>query len=76
MVKQLSLFPELTTRVVSNLDELALQYVNQLPIPEEVEICNIEAFKRDMQDAYKAGASEVLGSIIDLLKKYIDLHES
>ena len=74
MVKQLSLFPELTTKVVSNLDELALQYVSNIPIPED--ICNVDAFKRDMQDAYKAGASEVLGSIIDLLKNYIDLHES
>ncbi len=76
MIKQLSLFPELTTKVVSNLDELALQYANQLPIPEEVEICKIEAFRRDMQAAYKDGASKVLGDFIDLLKKYTDLHES
>lgn len=74
MSKQLLLFPELATRVASNLDELALQHVSSIPIPEEV--CNIEAFKRDMQDAYKAGASKVLGDIIDLLKKYTDLHES
>lgn len=74
MSKQLSLFPELTTRVVSNLDELALQYVNQIPVPEEV--CNIEAFKRDMQVAFKDGAKTVLSEIIDLLKKYTDLHES
>lgn len=76
MCKQLSLFPELTTRVVNNLDELALQYVNNIPIPEEVEVCNVEAFKRDMQYAFKDGASTILGDIIDLLKKYIDLHES
>lgn len=74
MCKQLSLFPELTTRVVNNLDELALQYVSNIPIPEEV--CNVEAFERDMQEAFKDGASTVLGDIIDLLKKYIDLHES
>jgi len=75
VIKQLALFPELiVTELTSNLDELAFQYVNQIPIPEEV--CNIEAFKRDMQDAYKAGASKVLGDIIDLLKKYADLHES
>lgn len=74
MSKQLSLFPELTTKVVSNLDELASQYVNQIPIPEEV--CNIEAFKRDMQLAFKDGAETVLSEIIDLLKKYTDLHES
>jgi hypothetical protein len=72
--KQLLLFPELTTRVVSNLDELASQYVNQIPVPAEV--CDVEVFKRDMQDAYKAGASEVLGDFIDLLKSYTDLHES
>lgn len=74
MPKQLLLFPELATRVVSNLDGLALQYANSIPIPEEV--CDIEAFKRDMQDAYKAGASKVLGDFIDLLKSYTDLHES
>ena len=74
MIKQLSLFPELATGVVSNLDELALQYVNQIPIPEGV--CSVEAFKRDMQIAFKDGAKTVLSDIIDLLKKYIDLHES
>ena len=76
MYKQLGLFSVLATEVVSNLDELALQYINQLPVPEEVEVCNLEAFRRDMQDAYKAGASEILGDIIDLLKKYTDLYES
>lgn len=74
MTKQLSLFPELATGVASNLDELALQYVNSIPIP--LEVCDIEAFKRDMQEAFKEGASTVLGDIIDLLKRYTDLHES
>ena len=74
MSKQLSLFPELATGVVSNLDELALQYASQIPIPKEV--CNVEAFKRDMQVAFKDGAKTILAEIIDLLKKYIDLHES
>lgn len=74
MSKQLSLFPELATGVVSNLDELALQYTNQIPIPEEV--YNVEAFKRNMQVAFKDGAKTVLSDIIDLLKKYTDLHES
>lgn len=74
MCKQLYLFPELTTGVVSNLDELALQYTNQIPIPEEA--CNVEAFKRDMQVAFKDGAKTILADIIDLLKKYTDLHES
>lgn len=74
MCIQLALSLEPTLKLVSNLDELALQYVSSIPIPEEV--CNVEAFKRDMQDAYKAGASRVLGDFIDLLKKYTDLHES
>ena len=74
MCKQLYLFPELTTGVVSNLDELALQYTNQIPVPEEVR--NVEAFKRDMQTAFKDGAKTILADIIDLLKKYTDLHES
>ena len=74
MIKQLSLFPELTMHIMSGLDEQALSYVNKIPVPPEV--CNIEAFKRDVQDAFKEGASTVLGDIIDLLKKYTDLHES
>lgn len=74
MIKQLSLFPELATGVVSNLDEIALQYVNGLPIPEEV--CNVEAFKRDLQEAFKDGAKAVLSDIIDLFRKYTDLHEN
>lgn len=72
MCKQLSLFPELTTRVVSNLDDQALSYVNKIPIPSG----DVEAFRRDIQEAFKEGASTVLGDIIDLLKKYTDLHES
>lgn len=75
MTKQLSLFPELvSSRLVSNLDELALQYVKGLPIPEEV--CDVEAFKRDLKEAFKDGAKAVLADIIDLLKKYTDLHEN
>ena len=75
MTKQLSLFPELEiSKLVSNLDEEARKYVDCIPIPEEV--CNVEAFKRDMQDAYKEGAKLVLADVIDLFKKYTDLHES
>ena len=74
MIKQLSLFPELTTHIMSGLDDQALSYVNKIPVPPEV--CDIEAFRRDMQDAFREGASTVLGDIIDLLKKYTDLHES
>ena len=60
MPKQLSLFPELTTRVVNNLDDCAERY----------------SADKALQEAYKAGASKVLGDIIDLLKSYTDLHES
>ena len=74
MNKQLSLFPELATELVSSLDDKAFQYANNIPIPEEV--CDIEAFKRDMQTAFKDGAQMVLSDIIDLLKKYTDLHEA
>lgn len=74
MCIQLVLNSEPALKLVSNLDELAFQYVNQIPIPEEV--CNIEAFKRDMQFAFKDGAKTVLSEIIDLLKRYTDLHES
>lgn len=72
MIKQLSLFPELATGVVSNLDGLALQYVNGLPIPEG----DVEAFKRDLKEAFKDGAKTVLSDVIDLFKKYTDLHEN
>jgi len=75
MSKQLCLFPELVMgKLVSNLDDKAVEYVNDIPVP--VEVCDIDAFKRDMQDSYKAGASKILGEIIDLFKKYTDLHES
>lgn len=60
MPKQLLLFPELTTRVVNNLDDCAERY----------------SADEALQEAYKAGASKVLGDIIDLLKSYTDLHES
>lgn len=68
MYKQLSLFSELTTRVVSNLDEEAQKYAYSTG--------STRSSNEDMMDAYKAGASKILGDIIDLLKKYTDLHES
>ena len=68
MCKQLSLFSELTTRVVSNLDEEAQKYAYSTG--------STGSSNEDMMDAYKAGASKILGDIIDLLKKYTDLHES
>lgn len=70
MPKQLSLFPELALKLVSLLDERAADYAKKnLPTDAalmEAAICN----------AYKDGASVVLGDVIDLLKKYIDLHEA
>lgn len=68
MIKQLSLFPELATGVVSNLDEEAQKYAYSTE--------STGSSNDDMMDAYKAGASKVLGDFIDLLKKYIDLHEA
>lgn len=68
MIKQLSLFPELATGVVSNLDEEAQKYAYSTE--------STGSSNEDMMDAYKAGASKVLGDFIDLLKKYTDLHEN
>ena len=69
MIKQLSLFPELVSnKLVSNLDEKAQQYAYSTK--------STGSSNDDMMDAYKAGAFEVLGDIIDLLKKYTDLHEN
>lgn len=74
MCKQLSLFPELATRVVNNIDELSLQYINSIPIPDEVN--NVEAYKEAMRISFEDGIKTVISDIIDLLKKYTDLHES
>ena len=69
MIKQLALFPELAiTELVSNLDEEAQKYAYSTE--------STGSSNDDMMDAYKAGASKVLGDFIDLLKKYIDLHEA
>lgn len=70
MTKQLYLFPELTQKLASNLDEEALAYArnydrSDTPITRE-----------DLSEAYKDGALAVLTDVIDLLKKYTDLHES
>lgn len=74
MCKQLSLFPELATRIVNNIDELSLQYINNIPIPDEVN--NVEAYKEAIRISFEDGIKTVISDIIDLLKKYIDLHES
>lgn len=66
MSKQLSLFPELATGVVSNLDEKVEKYIKDIP----------PSLKEIVGKAFKCGALMVLGDIIDLLKKYTDLHES
>lgn len=56
--------------LVSNLDEESLNYArnydrSDTPITRE-----------DLAEAYKDGASRVLSEVIDLLKKFTDLHES
>lgn len=67
MTKQLNLFPELVIKkLVSNLDEEAQRYAYN----------STGSTNEDVMEAYKAGASKVLGDILDLLKKYIDLHEN
>lgn len=69
MSKQLYLFPELVMgKLVSNLDEEAQQYAYSIE--------STGSSNEDMIDAYKAGAFKILGEIIDLFKKYTDLHES
>lgn len=74
MGKQLELFPELARKLVNVLDDKTEEYVVSHPV--SIEVTNIEAWKRDIKVAFKDGASMVLGEIIDLLKKYTDLHES
>lgn len=70
MTKQLSLFPELvTSELVSNLDEEVCKYPISVVNPSE-------PVKEAIRQAYKDGMLKVLGDIIDLLKKYTDLHES
>lgn len=67
MTKQLNLFPELVIKkLVSNLDEEAQRYAYE----------STGSTNEDIIGAYKAGASKVLGDILDLLKKYTDLHEN
>lgn len=69
MIKQLVLFPELVvTELVSNLDEEAQKYAYSTE--------STGSSNDDMMDAYKAGASKVLGDILDLFKKYTDFHEA
>lgn len=69
MTKQLNLFPELVIKkLVSNLDKEAQRYAYSTN--------STGSTNEDMMEAYKAGASKVLGDILDLLKKYTDLHEN
>ncbi len=69
MPKQLNLFPELALKLVTILDEEAEAYALKLKVEDASE------FRKIIKDAYKDGASLVLGEIIDLLKKYTDVHE-
>lgn len=72
MHKQISLFPELAMKLVSALDEEAEYYArHNLPADGDASLV-----KNAISIAYKDGASAVLKDIIDLLKKYTDLHES
>lgn len=67
MNKQLNLFPELVIqKLASNLDEEVEKYIKDIP-PDLKDIVG---------KSFKCGALMVLGDIIDLLKKYTDLHES
>lgn len=69
MTKQLNLFPELVIKkLVSNLDEEAQRYAYSTD--------STGSTNEDMMEAYKAGVSKVLGDILDLFKKYTDLHEN
>jgi len=70
MNKQLSLFPEMAMRLSNNLDEEAHIYAKE-NFPSHVSLV-----KGAIEQAYKDGAGMVFAEIIDLLKKYLDLHES
>ena len=70
MTKQLSLFPEIATRLSNNLDEEAHIYAKE-NLPTDTSLV-----ESAIEQAYKDGAGMVFAEIIDLLKKYLDLHES
>jgi len=59
------LFSELALKLVTNLDEEVAVRLKDVP----------DEFKSITEKAFKAGALMVLGDVIDLLKKYTDLHE-
>ena len=69
MSRQLTLFPELALKLVTILDEAAEVYALKIRVEDTSE------FRKIIKEAYKDGASLVLGEIIDLLKKYTDVHE-
>jgi len=73
MPKQLTFFPELALKLVTDLDELATKYSSNIPIPPEIE--DIAAWKKNTEEHFKDGAKMVLADVIDLLKKYTNLHE-
>jgi len=69
MGTQLELFPELVMdKLVSKLDDEAQKYAYNTK--------STGSSNEDVMDAYKAGASKVLGDILDLFKKYTDFHEN
>lgn len=70
MSKQLELFPELAQKLTSNLDEEAIDY------SRSYDRSDTPITREDLAEAYKDGALSVLAEVIDLLKKFTDLHES
>lgn len=70
MIKQLELFPELAQKLTSNLDEEATDY------SRNYDRSDTPITREDLAEAYKDGALSVLTEVIDLLKKFTDLHES
>lgn len=70
MIRQLELFPELAQKLTSNLDEEAVKY------SRNYDRSDTSITREDLAEAYKDGALSVLTEVIDLLKKFTDLHEA
>lgn len=70
MIKQLKLFPELAQKLTSNLDEEAIVY------SRNYDRSDTPITREDLAEAYKNGALSVITEVIDLLKKFTDLHEA
>lgn len=69
MNKQLNLFPELVQKLGTTfLEEKAIAYAKENITPE--------VDKQDLAQAFKEGASIILGELLDLLKKYTMVYEA